>query len=76
MKGVTTMKFECKCKFIGKEYRESKKGNKYIIVTLIQDGSLLSVISDIDINADFGKDFVAVLTYNQKFKDLRLVGAN
>ena len=67
------MRLKCECKFIGKEYKESKKGNKYIVVTLIQNGSLLTVLSDVDVNVEFGQDVEAELFYNQRFKDLRLV---
>lgn len=69
------MKFECKCRFLGKEVKQSKKGNSYIVVSLMQESTILTVMSDVDVNCDFGKEIIVELTYHPRFKDLRLVGA-
>ena len=69
------MVFECKCKFLGKEEKLSKKGNKYLVITIIQGIDVLTIMSDVDVNADFGKEFIACLDYDVKYKNIRLVGA-
>lgn len=69
------MVFECICRFLSKEEKISKKGNKYLVVTVMQGTSTLTVMSDVDINSEFGKEFTAIFDYDVKFKNLRLVGA-
>ena len=68
------MNFECKCKFLSKEIKTSKKGNQYLVVTIIQGSSVLTLMSDVDINLDFGRDFIAQLTYDVNYKNIRLTG--
>lgn len=70
------MIFHCNCRFLSKEDRVSKKGNKYCVVTIMEGVETLTVMSDVDITADFGKEFTAVFDYDTKFKNLRLIGAN
>ena len=69
------MVFESKCKFLGEENRLSKKGNEYLVVTVMQGIDVLTIMSDVEINSDFGKEFVGVFNYDVRFKNLRLVGA-
>lgn len=68
------MNFECRCKFLNKELKTSKKGNQYLVVTIMQDSSVLTIISDVDINLDFGEDCIVVLTYDVNYKNIRLTG--
>lgn len=69
------MIFDCACKFIGKEIKQSKKGNSYIVVSLIQGTSVLTVMSEVDINCEFGKEIIVSLQYDLRYKNLKLVGA-
>lgn len=69
------MIFDCKCRFLGKETKLSKKGNEYIVITIMQNTTTLTVMSDVDINSEFGKEFIAILDYNPQYKNIRLVGA-
>lgn len=68
------MNFECRCKFLSKELKTSKKGNQYLVVTIMQNSSVLTIISDVDINLDFGKDCIVVLNYDVNYKNIRLIG--
>lgn len=64
------------CKFLGKEVRTSKKGNQYNVVTVLQGVDTLQLMSDIDISGEFGKDFMALLDYDVRYKNLKLVGVD
>ena len=68
------MVFECKCKFLGIEEKQSKKGNNYFVVSVIQGVETLTCMSDVEINAEFGKDFIGLLDYNPQYKSLKLIG--
>lgn len=63
------------CKFLGKESRTSKKGNQYNVVTVLQGVDTLTLMADVDINATFGTEFVALLDYDIRYKNLKLIGA-
>lgn len=69
------MLLKLNCKFLGKEVRTSKKGNQYHVVTVLQGVDTLTLMSDIDLNAGFGTDFVALLDYDIRYKNLKLIGA-
>lgn len=62
-------------KFLGKETRQSKKGNSYLVVLLQQGVQTLNCISDIDVDASFGEDFIAELDYNPNYRNIKLIGA-
>lgn len=68
------MIFESKVKFLNMEEKVSKKGNKYNVVTIMQNSDVLSMMSDVEVKLDFGRDFVAILDYNVQFKNIRIIG--
>ena len=68
------MEFELECKFLGQEEKQSKKGNKYNIVSLLQGVDTLKVMSDFELDFEFGQDLIAVIDYNLTYKTMRLIG--
>lgn len=59
--------------FLGEETKTSKKGNIYNVVTLIQGVDTLTVMSDIKLMATFGDKVNALLDYEPKYKNLKLI---
>ena len=68
------MLFELECKFLGQEEKQSKKGNKYNVVSLVQGIDTLKLMSDIELNFEFGQDLIAIIDYNLTYKSMRLIG--
>ena len=68
------MEFELECKFLGQEEKQSKKGNKYNIVSLLQGVDTLKVMSDFELDYEFGQDLIAIIDYNLTYKNMRLMG--
>lgn len=68
------MEIELKCKFLGQEEKQSKKGNKYNVVSLMQGIDTLKLMSDIELNFEFGQDLIAIIDYNLTYKSMRLIG--
>lgn len=59
--------------FLGEETKTSKKGNIYNVLTLMQGVDTLTVMSDIKLNATFGDNVNALLDYEPKYKNLKLI---
>ena len=68
------MEFELKCKFLGQEEKHSKKGNKYNVVSLVQGVDTLKLMSDFELDFEFGQDLIAIIDYNLTYKSMRLIG--
>ena len=68
------MEFELKCKFLGQEEKQSKIGNKYNVVSLVQGIDTLKLVSDIYLDFEFGQDLIAIIDYNLTYKNMRLIG--
>ena len=68
------MEFELTCKFLGQEEKQSKKGNKYNVVSLMQGVDVLKVMSDFELDFEFGQDLIAIIDYNLTYKNMRLMG--
>lgn len=68
------MVFELKCKFLGQEEKQSKNGNNYNVVSLFQGIDTLKVISDLELDLEFGQDFIAYINYDVTYKNMRLIG--
>ena len=68
------MEFELKCKFLGQEEKQSKIGNKYNVVSLVQGIDTLKLVSDIYLDFEFGQDLIAIIDYNLTYKSMRLIG--
>lgn len=68
------MVFELTCKFLGQEEKQSKKGNKYNVVSLVQGVDTLKLMSDFELDFEFGQDLVAIIDYNSTYNTMRLIG--
>lgn len=68
------MVFELKCKFLGQEEKQSKNGNNYNVVSLFQGVDTLKLMSEIELDFEFGQDLIAVIDYNLAYKNMRLIG--
>ena len=68
------MEFELKCKFLGQEEKQSKKGNKYNVVSLVQGIDTLKLMSDFELDLEFGQDLIAIIDYNPTYNSMRLMG--
>jgi len=68
------MIFELKCKFLAQEEKQTKKGNEYNVVSLMQGVDTLKLVSDIELDFEFGQDFIAIIEYNLTYKSMRLIG--
>lgn len=68
------MEFELECKFLGQEEKQSKKGNKYNVVSLVQGIDTLKLMSDFELDFEFGQDLIAIIDYNPTYNSMRLMG--
>ena len=68
------MEFELECKFLGQEEKQSKKGNKYNVVSLMQGIDTLKLMSDFELDLEFGQDLIAIIDYNPTYNSMRLMG--
>ena len=70
------MKVNGVVRFLGSEKKTSKKGNDYHVVLMQQGVETLNCMSDIEINLEYGQEFVATFEFNPQYKTVKLISSN